>query len=203
MGTENFNRLSPKQAETLAYIEESLSRYGRPPTYRDIARHFGYEAVGTVQDHVRALVKKGFLKKEEGVSRSFSPTHRAESRDVPILGSVPAGKPIEAVESRMGSISIPAGRWRGELYALKVVGESMRDAGILDGDLAIVAKGAEARDGDIVVAMIDGEATVKTLEKRAGRVRLLPANPRFSPIELRELGENLIAGKVVSIQRFY
>jgi repressor LexA len=194
--------LSPKQAKVLEFITEEIARTGRPPTYRDIARACGDSAVGTVQDHIRALLRKGFLEKESGVARGIRLSHRTASMDVPVLGAVPAGRPIEAIESILGSIAIPA-RWRGELYALRVVGESMIGAGILDGDYVIVQKQSEARNGDIVVAMIDGEATVKTFERKHGRVRLLPANPRFAPIEVPEGSENCIQGKVVSVQRYY
>jgi repressor LexA len=194
--------LTPKQAEVLAFIEAEISRSGRPPTYRDIAEHCGYDAVGTVQDHIRALIRKGFLHKEPGVARGIRLAHRTESVDIPILGAVPAGRPIEAIESGLGYVSIPA-KWRGDLYALRVTGESMIGAGILDGDFVVVHKSADARSGDIVVAMIDGEATVKYLEKKNGRVRLLPANPRFEPIEIPAESDNVIQGKVVSVQRYY
>lgn len=196
------SHLTPKQAEVLAIIETEISQSGRPPTFRDIAKQCGYDAVGTVQDHIRALIRKGFLHKEPGVARGIRLNHRSQSIDIPILGAVPAGRPIEAIESAMGYVSIPA-KWRGDLYALRVTGESMIEAGILDGDFVIVHKQAEARHGDIVVAMIDGEATVKRFEKRGGSVRLLPANPKFSPIELSAESNNVIQGKVVSVQRYY
>ena len=195
------NKLSQKQAEVLNFIEREISRFGRPPTFRDIARFFGYDAVGTVQDHVRALIKKGFLEKEEGQARGIRLAYRSGSLDVPILGAVPAGKPIEAIEDMQGSVSVPA-RIKGELFALKVKGESMIEAGILDGDYVIVKKQNHAESGEIVVATIDGEATVKYLEKKQGRIRLLPANSRFEPIELRAGAENAIQGKVVSVQRY-
>ena len=196
-----MSELSPKQAKILDFIATEISRTSRPPTFRDIARHFGYESVGTVQDHVRALIHKGFLQKAEGLSRGLRLAHHSGSIDIPILGRVPAGRPIEAIEEMQGSLSVPA-KWRGELYALKVIGESMIEAGIHDGDFVVVKKQTHAETGEIVVAMIDGEATVKYLEKNGGRVRLLPANPRFSPIEVAGT-ENLIQGKVVSVQRFY
>lgn len=201
--------LSPKQSEILAYIEQEVARSGRPPTYRDIARHFG-GAVGTVQDHVKALVKKGFLRKSEGVARGLELAHRSSSIDVPVLGFVPAGNPLEAIEFSHSpgpgpgqrSVTVPASV-RGQLFALKVKGESMIEAGIMDGDYVIVKKQNHAENGEIIVAMIDGEATVKYLEKKRGRVRLLPANPRFEPIEIPPHSENVIQGKVVSVQRFY
>ena len=186
----------------MACIESEISRSGRPPTYRDIAHELGYEAVGTVQDHIRALIRKGFLQKEPGVARGIRLAHRTESIDVPILGAIPAGRPLEAIESGLGYVSIPA-RWRGELYALRVTGESMINAGIFDGDFVIVHKDAHIQNGDIVVAMIDGEATVKYLERKSSGVRLLPANPRYSPIEVPPESNNTVQGKVVSVQRYY
>jgi repressor LexA len=197
--------LSPKQAEILEQIERVIAQTGRPPTYRDLAATLG-TAIGTVQDHISALIKKGFLTREEGLSRGLRLSHQAGSFSVPILGTVPAGKPIEAIESSLGSLNVAA---KGlsqshDVYALRVTGESMIEAGILDGDFVIVRKDAEARNGDIVVAMIDGEATVKTYERmKDGRVRLLPANPKFQPIEIRPESENRVEGKVIGLQRFY
>ncbi|MGK5082852.1 transcriptional repressor LexA [Bdellovibrionota bacterium FG-1] len=194
--------LSPKQAETLAYIESEITRQGRPPTYRDIARALGYDAVGTVQDHISALIRKGFLHKEPGVARGIRLTRRTESIDIPILGAIPAGPPMEAIENALGYLSIPA-QWKGEIYALRVTGESMINAGIFDGDFVIIHRQAAVHSGDIVVAMIDGECTVKYLERKSGQARLLPANPRFKPIEIPPESDNLIQGKVVSVQRYY
>jgi repressor LexA len=215
--------LSPKQADILAYIEAAVARFGRPPTYRDIAKHFNFAAVGTVQDHVRALIRKGFLVKDEGVARGIQLAHRSQSVDIPILGVVPAGRPIDAVQQSLGTLAVPihllsrsaanariggssssatqSSHW-GELFALEVTGESMVGAGILPGDFVIVRKQPTARDGEIVVATIEGEATVKRFEKRHGKVRLLPENPRYSPLELSGEEENLIQGKVISVQRY-
>ncbi|MGZ3699774.1 MAG: transcriptional repressor LexA [Bdellovibrionota bacterium] len=194
--------LSPKQARILTLIEAAIAKTGRPPTYRDLARDSGVDAVGTIQDHIQALIRKGFLEREKGVARGLRLAHRSESIDVPILGSVPAGRPIEAIQDSQGTISVPA-RWKGDLFALKVKGESMIDAGIHDGDFVVVKKQSHAEHGEIIVAMIDGEATVKTLERTRGRVRLLPQNPRFEPIEIPPESENVIQGKVVSVMRFY
>lgn len=197
--------LSPKQLAVLECIQDETSQLGRPPTYRELAHALGGVAVGTVQDHIRALLKKGFLDrntKSEGTSRGFRLAHHRGTHEVPLLGRVPAGRPIEAIEEAQGSISVPASL-RGDLFALRVVGESMIEAGILDGDLVVVKQQPHAENGDIVVAMIDGEATVKYLERKAGHVRLLPANPKFKPIEIPAHSENVIQGKVVSVQRFY
>ena len=196
--------LSPKQAKVLAFIEAEISSAGRPPSLRDIAKHFGYAAVGTVEDHVRALIKKGFLEKDGAAHCGLRLSYGSRAMTVPILGAVPAGRPVEAIQDFQGSLSVAmrGRKLRGEVFALTVVGESMRDAGIFDGDFIIVEKQTDAQDGEIVVAMIDGEVTVKTLEKRKGKMRLLPANPKFKPIELSLDRENVIQGRVVSVQRF-
>jgi repressor LexA len=200
------NSLSAKQAEILEQIERVIAQTGRPPTYRDLAKDLG-TAIGTVQDHIKALIRKGFLTREDGVSRGIRLAHQASSFSVPILGTVPAGKPVEALESSLGSLHVSASsvspRQLHEVFALRVTGESMIGEGILDGDFVIVRKGTDVRNGDIVVAMIDGEATVKTLEKIGGRVRLLPANPKFAPIEISPESDNRIEGKVIGLQRVY
>jgi len=198
--------LTPKQLAVLECIQDETSQLGRPPTYREIAKILGDVAVGTIQDHVRALIQKGYLEKpagsQEGRARGFRLAHQRGSLEIPILGRVPAGRPIEAIEESEGTVSVPA-HVRGELFALQVVGESMIEAGILDGDTVVVKKQSHAENGDIIVAMIDGEATVKYLEKKSGRVRLLPANPRFQPVEIPAGSTNVIQGKVVSVQRFF
>lgn len=202
--------LTAKQARILECIERVMAETGRPPTYREIAKDLGLSAVGTVQDHVRALKQKGYLTQAKGRShaRELLPTHQSQARSIPILGTVPAGNPIEAIEDRQGALSLahPRGRKAGavgaECFALRVRGDSMVNAGILDGDYVIVERASDTRHGEIVVALIDGEATVKRLESRAGRIRLLPENPKYEPIELRAGLENTIQGRVISVQRF-
>ena len=194
------SKLSPKQAKILQFIETEMGRSGRHPTYRDIAHHCGYEAVGTVQDHMAALVRKGFIERDAGVARGIRLAHNVGAIEVPILGTVPAGRPIEAIEDRQGTVAVSS-RIRGELFALKVRGDSMIDDGILEGDVVIVRKQHEAQNGDVVIAMIDGEATVKRFEKKGTRARLLPANPRYAPIEIPPSREPVIQGKVVGLHR--
>ncbi|MBI2711911.1 MAG: transcriptional repressor LexA [Bdellovibrio sp.] len=201
LNPELEDSLSDKQLKILSFIEKEIAKTGCPPSYRDIAHHFDYGAVGTVQDHIRALVKKGYLLKEKG-ARGIRLAFRSAASTVPILGTVPAGHPIEAPQNVLGSLSIPA-RWRGELYALRVTGESMRDAGILDGDYIIVKKQNHAHSGEIVVALLGEEVTVKYLENKPGKIRLLPANPSFKPIELAQGPETVIQGKVIGIQRYF
>jgi repressor LexA len=201
-----------KQREVLNLISDAIAQNGRPPTYRDLAKALGVKAVGTIQDHVQALIKKGYLERDPHSARGLRLTHSAYKVDVPILGMVPAGSPLEAIEERIGSVavSLPPSIVKrtsiGDLFALKVVGESMISAGILPGDLVIVRKQDHARDGQIVVAMIDGEATVKTFEKNGARVRLLPQNPdatRYRPIEINGELANSVQGVVIGVQRTY
>jgi repressor LexA len=194
--------LTPKQLKVLKFIEDELSRYGKMPTFRAIADYLGVKAVGTVQDYIRKLLDLGFLEKEGGKYSGFKLPHQTRVTLIPILGSVPAGRPIEAIESFQGSVAL-SGNWRGDLFALRVKGQSMRDRGILDGDYVIVKKQPDAEDGQIVVAAVNHEATVKLLERKKGKVRLLPANPDFAPIELSSENENSIIGRVVAVQRMY
>lgn len=215
MDTQEKMKLTPKQAEILKIIEDQIEKTGLAPTYRDIARACGYDAVGTVQDHVRALMKKGYLKKDPRIARGLKLVHqemqRTFSRNIPILGTVPAGSPLELLEGLhtpeniLGSLSIPA-QWKGQLFALRVRGDSMIEAGILENDLVVIQSQPDAENGEIVVASIDGEATVKFLEKKNQKIQLLPANPRYSPIVLSPRSDDRkiqIIGKVISVQRFY
>lgn len=194
--------LTPKQQRVLRFIEQEFIRSGRVPTYRGIAENFRLKAVGTVQDYIQKLIELGFLEKGENRERGFRLPHQTRTTLIPILGSVPAGRPMEAIEDFRGSVAL-VGNWKGDLFALRVSGESMRDRGIFDGDYVIVKKQTDAEDGEIVVAQIDQEATVKVLEKRKERIRLLPANSAFKPIEFARDRENIIVGKVVAVQRVY
>jgi repressor LexA len=195
--------LTVKQAKVLSYIDQVVSRQGRPPTLREIAAHFGFRALGTVEDYLRILSRKGYLQRQAYRACGLQLKHRVENLSIPILGTVPAGKPLESYENSLGSLPFPGSTNRGQLFALRVQGESMIGAGILDGDYVVVKKQLEAEDGELVVVLIDGEATVKRLEKRANKVRLIAENPKFAPIELQPGAENLIQGKVVSVQRYY
>jgi repressor LexA len=197
--------LTKIQQKILQFIEHETATQSAPPTLRAICKAFDFKAIGTAQDHIRALVQKGFLEKNPGQARGIHlpEAHRCGAVGVPILGSVPAGIPREAIELTLGTLPVPhAMAKKGNLFALKVTGESMTGAGIEDGDWVIVRQQKTAEPGDIVVALLDGSATVKRLEKRGGSFRLLPENPDFAPIELRP-GEENIQGKVISVQRYY
>lgn len=197
--------LTDIQRKILRFIEEEGAVGGAPPTLRAICKAFGFKSIGSAQDHVRALVQKGFLEKDPGKARGIRlpDHHRIGAVGVPVLGTVPAGIPREAIEITLGTLPVPhAMAKKGNLFALKVVGESMSGAGIHDGDWVIARQQKTAVHGDIVVALIDGSATVKRLERKGGKARLLPENPMFEPIEV-PAGEEIVQGKVVSVQRYY
>ncbi len=193
--------LTEIQKKILSFIEEEVALKGAPPTLRTIGQVFGFNAIGTVQGHIQALIHKGFLEKDLGKARGIRLTQFEGAMGVPILGSIPAGIPREAIETKLGTLPVPYHlAKKGKIFALKVKGESMVGAGICDGDWVIARHQETAEHGDLVVALIDGEATVKKLERKGGKIRLLAENPLFSPIEVKEIQ---IQGKVVGVQRYY
>ena len=154
-----------------------------------------------VHAHLKALENLGYISRDAGLNRAIHIEGCEQTAQVPILGKVTAGLPILAVEEVQGYLPITASQQRGrELFALTVQGESMKNAGILDGDYVVVERTPTARDGDIVVALIEDEATVKRLYRETDCVRLQPENDAFEPIYAKEV---LILGKVVSVVRYY
>ncbi len=194
--------LTPKQLKILQYIEKEITRSGAAPTYRAIAQHFHLKAVGTVQDHIAKLVENGYLVKDPRRNRGLQLPFQERVVWVPILGQVPAGNPTEAFSEALGSLTL-TGNVQGNLFALQVKGASMKDRGILDRDFVVVRPQPDAESGEIVVAVIDQEATVKTLEKSRGKIWLVPANTDFQPLQLVPGRENRIVGKVVAVHRTY
>jgi repressor LexA len=200
-------QLTESQKAVLQFIKEFVRRQGMAPSYREIQAHFGYKAVGTVQDHVRALVEKGHLEKtdlknKKRPARGLLPKGLSLSgvRKIPIYGEIAAGGPRAAEQLELGEVVITEDLVKGECFALRVVGDSMIDAGIYEGDHVIVEQGSRVREGDIVVALLDGETTVKKYAVKNGEVLLIPENKRMRPISTR--GKNLeIQGRVVSLQR--
>lgn len=189
-----------------SFVRNSLE-CGTPPTLREIQAAVGLRAVESVREQLARLVDEGRLIKEEGVARGWRlpPSEVSDTRYVPILGRVPAGGTSESIEEREGVLPVDRRRVRGasdKLFALRVHGESMRDAGILPGDFVIVDPKAQARARDIVVARIDGEATVKRLAIVKGKPELWPENPDFHPI-VPAPGEELeIVGRVIEVRRY-
>lgn len=176
---------------------------GRPPTVREVRDRFGFSAVQTAREHLERLVEEGRLAKEgPGRARGYRlPRPEAPTVLVPVLGRVPAGALSTAVEDLEGYVPVEGRADEGELFGLRVRGESLRDRGILSGDLVIVRKQDTARTGEVVVALVDDEATVKVLRRSGRRVELWPANPAFTPIVPAPGGFRLL-GKVIEVRRY-
>ncbi|MGE0081534.1 MAG: transcriptional repressor LexA [Thiohalomonadaceae bacterium] len=174
--------LTPRQHEILDLIREHLEATGYPPTRAEIADTLGFASPNAAEGHLRALARKGAIELVPGSSRGI----RLPQQGLPVVGRVAAGRPILAEQHIDQRLSLDGGLFQPRAdYLLKVRGMSMRDAGILDGDLLAVHRQQEARNGQIVVARLDNEVTVKRFRRQGRRtVLLLPENPEFQPIEV-------------------
>ena len=192
--------LTKSQQKIYDFLKDR-SQYGIPPSVREICAATGLKSTSTVHAHLKALENLGYISRDAGINRAIHIEGCEQTAQVPILGKVTAGLPILAVEEIQGYLPITASQQRGrELFALTVQGESMKNAGILDGDYVVVERTPTARDGDIVVALIEDEATVKRLYRETDCVRLQPENDAFEPIYAKEV---IILGKVISVVRYY
>ena len=191
--------LTDRQAKLLRFIQDHIRAKGYPPTIREIGQAFRYRSTGTVRDHVRALVAKGQLRVTPGKSRGIMP-HQVASA-VPILGRVRAGGPVLADENMEGAFDLTREFSGDNVFALKVRGDSMEEAGIHDGDLVIVRAQGQVETGAIVVATVEGEATVKRLGRRGGQLELQPANKRYQPIPVG--ATTRVVGRVIGVIRSY
>jgi len=212
--------LTSRQRDVLLFIEGRIEHWGYPPTVREIGEHFGIRSTNGVADHLKALKRKGYLTQQNMKSRTLKPTSPGSNQDttvrtlvpasgdhvsIPILGRVAAGEPILAEEHAEGSVVVDAflvGKSK-KLFALKVVGESMINDGIFDGDYIFVQKRAHAERGAIVVVMIDDAATVKRYYPEADHIRLQPANDAMEPIVIKrsDFRETQILGIVAGVYR--
>ncbi len=200
--------LTAREREIYEYIINTIRSEGYAPSVRDICTALNMKSTSTVHSYITRLEEKGVITKDPGKSRTLRVDTSSSSKSsstlrVPILGKVAAGMPILAVENYEGYIDVPkpsSSTTANDLFALKVQGESMIEAGIMDGDLLVIEKRNTASDGEIVVALVDDEATVKTFYKEDGRFRLQPENSTMKPIYVKEL---IILGKVVASMRFY
>jgi len=184
------------------YVRQRLLQ-GRPPTVREVQQALGFRAVESARSHLSALVTEGRLVREPGRARGYSlPTAAEQTVLIPLVGQVQAGDLELALESPDGYVAVEASRHPpGALFALTVRGRSMIGAGILPGDVVIVRRQESADNGDVVVALVGDEATVKRLRLRRGRVELHPANPRFKPI-LPDPEALRILGRVIELRRY-
>jgi len=197
--------LTPRQQAILDYITEVIETQGTAPTRGEIARAFGFRSPYAAECHLKALAKKGAIELVGGAARGIRlpGAGRAQPPQLPLVGRVAAGSPILATEHIERHYRMDEALFRARPdYLLRVHGESMRDAGILDGDLLAVRQTPEARPGQIVVARLEDEVTVKRFEQDGPQVRLLPENPDFAPIEIDlERQELAIEGIGVGVLR--
>ena len=200
------NQRGDTQAKILAYIEKATLQKGYPPSVREICDATGLKSTSTVHGHLIRLEKKGLLYRDSMKPRAISvpsdhQMYRTEMINVPIVGRVSAGSPILATENIEDYIALPQSMLgEGEHYVLGVRGESMIEAGIMDGDYVVVRKQPTAYNGDIVVAMVEDDATVKRFYRENGHFRLQPAHSTMEPIIVPEV---TILGKVVSLYRIF
>lgn len=187
-------KLTARQSEVLELIRTHISESGWPPTRAEIAKTLGFRSANAAEDHLRALARKGAIELLPGASRGIRLTEpHSEVLALPVVGQVAAGTPILAIEHIEARHQVDPDLFRPRAdYLLRVKGLSMRDVGILDGDLLAVHATPEARNGQIVVARLDDEVTVKRLKRQADRVWLLPENPEFEPLEI-DLREQSLA----------
>lgn len=194
-----MKKLSSSQQKILDYLKETAAD-GVPPTIREICSATGLKSTSTVYAHLQTLEKLGYITREHG-HRSIKLSGADSVEYVAVVGNVAAGVPIFAFEEVQCYVPVSKEKCAGrELFGLRIVGESMRDIGILDGDIVICEKTSTAENGDIVAALIDDEATVKTFYRENGHFRLQPHNPEFEPIIVDTLQ---ILGKVISLVRNY
>jgi len=199
--------LTKRQQQILDFIRAEIHRCGYPPSVREIGEAVGLSSSSTVHSHLAALESKGFLRRDPSKPRALEVLDYRETergidygsvRAVPVIGSVAAGQPILASENIEQTLSMPTEIVGDSTFILRVRGESMIEAGIMDGDFVVVRQQPTADNGQIVVAMIDDEATVKTFYREADRVRLQPENSSMEPIYARDV---TILGKVVALFR--
>ena len=197
-----MKELTPIQKKVFEFIESFINENGFPPTYAEISHRFGFQ-VGMVQQVMRALLKKGKIEKDPFLARGMRLIKpegpKMNSVPIPLYGNVAAGEPIFASDNVQGYMSLDLTRKISpeHLFALRIKGESMIDAGILEDDMVIVKKQHDADDGNIVVALVGDEATVKKLRKKRNKIYLEPANPKYKPIEK----PFKVIGKVIEIRR--
>lgn len=202
-----LGKISPKQQEILNYIKDEILKKGYPPTVREICETVNLKSTSSVHSHLETLEKNGYIKRDPTKPRAIEICDdsfqmvRTEMVSIPIIGNVAAGQPILAEENIIDYFPVPADVVpKGQSFILNVRGESMINIGIYDGDRILVNSCSTAHNGDIVVALIDDSATVKTFYKEADHIRLQPENDTMEPIIVDDCQ---ILGKVFGIFRFY
>ncbi len=200
--------LTERQKQILDFISTQQEKRGVSPTHREICEHFGYTSYGTVQKHLKLLEKKGYLRRDWNQKRGVEILDhqkglgKSSNRGLPFLGRIAAGQPIESVSGNE-TLEVPAhllGGRHADHYVLRVVGDSMVGEGIEDGDLVVVERREEAAAGEMVVALVGGEATLKRFFPEGDEIRLQPANPAMRPLRARA-SDVKVQGIVVGLMR--
>ena len=196
-----MNTLTKRQKEILDFVSDYIKENGYAPYYEEIGQKFGLSALSTVHEHITELVDKGFLERDEHKERGlYLPKKRKQYLEIPLVGVIACGQPLEAVENTSETIKVAREPiLKGAIYALRAKGDSMINDGIFDGDVIIVKKQETAENGETVVAIVDdNEATLKKFYRQNGTIKLQPANPNFDPIYKKDID---IRGVVVKIIR--
>ena len=190
-----------KQTEILEFIQYKIENEGYSPSIREIAEKVNLKSTSSVHHHLNNLIEKGLLSKKANQPRTLTSNKIITSfKTVPIVGEIAAGSPLLAEENKIGEVSVPQEKFNQNLFALKINGDSMLDAGIHDGDIVVIDKGVEPKNGDIGAFMInDTEATVKYLDTISGKRYLIPANKNYNNQEINSNIQPI--GKVVSLFR--
>lgn len=203
------NQLTDRQEEILNYIRQFREETGYPPTLREIGKKFGISSTFGVKRHLDALEKKGYLTIESNASRGIShitgDDQQSSVNRIPLVGRVAAGLPVTAIENIEGIIAVDSTflKKSDDSFALRVKGDSMINAGIFEGDIVIVQPAKQALNGDIIVALINDEATVKRFENKHNITRLIPENDNYPPIDVTGVEDFSIVGKVVGVLRWF
>lgn len=196
--------LTARQKQIHDFLLKTIREKGFAPSIKEIGERFKISSTNGVSDHLRALERKGHIrrvgKRAIELRGAAGKPLFADAREIPILGRVPAGGPLMVEENVEGYLTVAGDLARGKTFALKVKGDSMIDAGILDGDYVIVRSQESAEDGEIVCALVNGEATVKRFRKKGQSVTLQPENEKYQPIAVSK-GELRIVGKIVGLMR--
>ncbi len=202
--------LTKRQKEILDYVTQYIEIHGYAPSYREIAEAFKLGSVATVAEHVETLVAKGLLAKHDNEARSLQLVKQPEDFDeagavsLPILGLIAAGQPIEAITGHTETLEVPPFMvGRKHSYVLQVQGESMKDEGVMSGDYVVIQEKSEPSRGDMVVALVNGEATLKRFYKEKDHIRLQPSNAKMDPILVKPGTSIEIQGICIGVIRKY
>jgi repressor LexA len=199
--------LTDRQRQVYEFLLSFWRTNGFPPSIREVAGHFGFRSTRAVVDHLNALERKGWINRGRERSRAIEfPRERGPGAvdvvELPVVGKIAAGEPILAVENVIEQVAVDRSWVRGQTpFLLKVEGDSMQDAGIFDGDYVLVSRQDNADDNDVVVALVDDEATVKRLRRGGSSVVLEPANAAYEPIQVPADRDFRVVGKVVGLYR--